>query len=500
MHNALGTDRVAALLLSVCLLASGCTTDADPEAAQTLGPAGGSITMWTDSTELFLEHPALIVGAPEKFAVHLTDMTDFAPLRSGRVTFRFEPEGGGAPVEVTQDEPRAPGIYGPAPAFTAPGMYDLVITIESPQVREVIRVLGLQVYASAADAPLEDAGEENGIPFLKEQQWTTPEFATTLARPGSVAESFHAPGRLVPAVGGLARIAAPMTGIIEASGPTGTFAPGQRVTRGQILAILTPALGEGGNAYAQARAELREAEDEHARATRLLAVEAVPQRRVHEAEIRLTAAREALAAFGAAREDGRIALRSPIAGVVGSATLAPGSRVEAGAELVTIVDPSTLWLEAHVAASDAVRISARGAATFTVPGSTTIREVRRTISVGSVIDSVSRTVPVIYEVANTDGSLKIGMNAQVAVRTGEAVSGVVIPTSAILDEDGRPVAYVHVLGELFERRDLVLGTTDGVHAVVVSGIEEGERVVTGAAYQIRLASLSTSVPGHGHEH
>jgi hypothetical protein len=35
---------------------------------------------------------------------------------------------------------------------------------------------------------------------------------------------------------------------------------------------------------------------------------------------------------------------------------------------------------------------------------------------------------------------------------------------------------------------------------VTSGIEAGERVVTGAAYQVRLASLSTSVPAHGHAH
>ena len=32
------------------------------------------------------------------------------------------------------------------------------------------------------------------------------------------------------------------------------------------------------------------------------------------------------------------------------------------------------------------------------------------------------------------------------------------------------------------------------------GIRPGERVVSGAAYQVRLASLGSSVPAHGHEH
>ncbi len=55
-------------------------------------------------------------------------------------------------------------------------------------------------------------------------------------------------------------------------------------------------------------------------------------------------------------------------------------------------------------------------------------------------------------------------------------------------------------GERFEKRTLTLGGSDEAQTVVLSGIAEGERVVTGAAYQVRLASLSTAVPEHGHEH
>ena len=461
------------------------------------------MTLWTDSTELFMEHPGLIVGAPDKFAVHLTDLTDFAPLRSGKIALRFEPRDGGEPLVVTQDAPRSPGIYGPAPEFTRPGVYDLTITVESPQARDVIRVRDLRVYASTSEAPKEASGEDPGIPFLKEQQWNTPGFATAFAATGRVTESFSATGQIVPAAGRMARLSAPVAGVVEASGVAGSPAPGQRVSRGQVLAVLTPALGESGSAYAGARAELREAEGEHERATRLYAVEAVPQRRVHEAEIRLTAAREALAGFGGAgtaRADGRILIRAPLAGVVASRSLAPGSRVDAGAELFTIVDPSVVWLDVRVPAADAARVSPTSEATFRVPGSAEVRKVRRTVSIGSVIDSLSRTVPVIYEVANAGGVLKIGMHAQAAVGTGREVEGVVIPTSAVLDEDGRPMAYVQPEGERFEKRELVLGGSSGARTLVMSGIEAGERVVSGAAYQVRLASLSTSVPAHGHEH
>jgi cobalt-zinc-cadmium efflux system membrane fusion protein len=35
---------------------------------------------------------------------------------------------------------------------------------------------------------------------------------------------------------------------------------------------------------------------------------------------------------------------------------------------------------------------------------------------------------------------------------------------------------------------------------VTSGVKAGERVVTTGAYLVRLASLSTQVPSHGHVH
>ncbi|MDQ3699214.1 MAG: hypothetical protein M3373_14510, partial [Gemmatimonadota bacterium] len=157
------------------------------EASAATPREGGVVTLWTDSTELFMEHPALIVGAPDRFAVHFTDVTDFQPLRTGRVTFRFVPRDGGSPVVVTQDAPRSPGIYGPAPDFSRPGVYDLSIFVESPQAKDSITVPGLRVYARAADAPPAEEETETGIAFLKEQQWKTAGFRMERAVEGTVA-------------------------------------------------------------------------------------------------------------------------------------------------------------------------------------------------------------------------------------------------------------------------------------------------------------------------
>jgi multidrug efflux pump subunit AcrA (membrane-fusion protein) len=116
------------------------------------------------------------------------------------------------------------------------------------------------------------------------------------------------------------------------------------------------------------------------------------------------------------------------------------------------------------------------------------------------VDSLTRTLLVLYEAANPDGTIQVGATARVSISTGTRVRGVVVPSTAILDEDGRPICYVQVSGERFEKRDLTLGGNDGTQTVILSGLSSGERVVTGAAYQVRLAALSTSVPAEGHAH
>jgi RND family efflux transporter MFP subunit len=381
----------------------------------------------------------------------------------------------------------------------------LTIDVESPQARDRLSVPGLRVYANAAEAPKEEGGGESGISFLKEQQWKTPGFATEFADSGEVAESFQVTGEIQPAAGRYAVVTAPIAGLVDAGTVANAPAPGQAVARGTTLAVLLPTLAEGGggSSLAQARRELREAQDEYDRAQRLYAAQATPQRRLHEAEIRLDAAREALSGLaggGALTRSGRLAVRSPISGVIAERSIAPGSRVEAGAPLFTVVDPSVVWLKANVPADRAPLVSSTSGATFRVAGFDREYRASRALSIGSVVDPTSRTVPVIYAVTNADRSIKVGSTAAVSVQTNRRTSGVVMPATAILEEEGRPIAYVQVEGELFERRELVLGGVENERALVVSGVGKGERVVTGAAYQVRLASLSTSVPAHGHEH
>ena len=75
-----------------------------------------------------------------------------------------------------------------------------------------------------------------------------------------------------------------------------------------------------------------------------------------------------------------------------------------------------------------------------------------------------------------------------------------VPEGAIIDDGGRPVAFVQVAGESFARRPVRLGPRASGYVQVLEGLRPGERIVTKGAYLIRLAALSPQIPAHGHVH
>ena len=122
------------------------------------------------------------------------------------------------------------------------------------------------------------------------------------------------------------------------------------------------------------------------------------------------------------------------------------------------------------------------------------------VSFGLEVDLATRTVPLIYELKNPDSTLRVGQSVNLHVETARAEEALAIPSAAIVEEDGRPIAFVQLAGETFEKRDVTLGIRDGNWVQILSGITEGERVVTKGAYAVRLASVSSAIPAHGHVH
>jgi membrane fusion protein, heavy metal efflux system len=497
-----GRGARAPLQRLVCVVAAGALACAGPAAdVEEPGIASVVVTQWNDSTELFLEYPELVAGQQTgNWAIHLTDLTDFQPIRMGTLTVRFTPVSGGGVAETfTMEGPARDGIFLLDPAVARPGTYSVELELASPQVRSTHVLPEVVVHASMEEAPVESAEEESGgIAFLKEQQWVIP-FAVLPAPVREVLGSVRVPAEVVPPDGALVQVSAPVDGIAPAEQNRAAPSVGARVQEGEVLAVLAPAAAEGG--YAEVRGRVERLEVEVARAERLLAAGAIPQRRLDEARHDLEIARAELEAMGGSTGgEYLLRLRSPITGIVARRDFIPGGRVAAGGTLFTVVNPSTAWLRVQLPVSQSGALSS-APARFSVEGSDEILETARRLSVGTVVDSRTRTVPVVYEVTGRAASqVTFGQIAEAHVPLEGLERGVALPRSALLDDNGTTVAYVQVGGEEFERRVLTLGPTDGAHVLVREGVREGEMVVTTGAYQVRLASLSGNEFAGGHAH
>jgi len=483
------------------------------------------VTLFSASTELFVEYPALVVGKESPFAAHLTWLSDFRPVASGRVSVVLA-GADGAEERFEVGEAIVPGIFRPVARPKAAGKFTLTIELDTGHKSDRHDLGQVTVYRTvhgAAHASEEDdADQSGGISFLKEQQWQV-DFGTAPARARVLRASLVANGVLRPHRDGEVRVSTPASGRLVTSGERFPWI-GMEVERDQVLVDIAPRLAGDTDlaslelAVSQAQLSLDHAESELDRLEALYKEGAVPAKRRIQAQHHEAAARAALAAaksrlaqyHGTQRATGgqaagRIAVRSPIAGTVVQVSATPGAFLEEGEELFYVVDLERLWLEVQIPEADIGRVRGTTGAWFEVEGFDRRFEVNpetggRIVSLGGVVHPRRRTVPLVLEIPNPDRALRVGMFARVRVLTGQSHGGVAAPISAVVDEDGRDVVYVQSGGELFERRFVKLGIRDGAFVEVLRGLDAGDRVVTDGAYLIRLAAASTSLPAHGHAH
>lgn len=523
--------RAALILVAGAALAAGCHKEdghAHPHGAKAPAPPERptlSVTVYQSGLELFMEYPALVVGQPSPLIAHFTDARNpngFKPLEQGTVTsvLRYED---GSEHRFVADTLLRTGIFKPVVTPPKAGKATLTLTLEGPQAQGTVEAGPVMVYADEPTAlreVQEPEGTEATVGFLKEQQWKT-EYATVPAVSRVLEGGVRANGELQPVAGQAAEISAPVAGRIASADTVPSI--GMQVKKGGLLVRLQPTGSVATTDAAsielevqRARAELELARKEEARAGELLAARAIPEKQVDAAktqvrlgEARLQAAEQQRALFssvqsGSANTGRTFDLRSPIDGVVAFARVTPGAVVEAGARLLSVVNTERLWLQANVYEMDAAKVHNASGASFEVAGIDQELVVDATngrrVAIGAVVDPLTRTVPVIFELARPDPRLKPGMFAKVTVFTGETLRGVAIPESAIVDESGKPTVFVLEGGESFFKRQVKLGIRSRGFAQVLSGVKEGERVVSRGAYDIRLATASGAIPEHGHQH
>jgi cobalt-zinc-cadmium efflux system membrane fusion protein len=191
-------------------------------------------------------------------------------------------------------------------------------------------------------------------------------------------------------------------------------------------------------------------------------------------------------------------LRAPFDGTVIDKHLSLGESVKDDSEVFVIADLSTVWAQLQVHRKDLPLIS-KGQ-TVTISAGSGIPDVTGVVDyVAPVIDPATRTAEVRVVLDNTSGTLRPGLFVTASVMAGGSHTGTVIAKSAIQYMDDKPCVFVYD-GHCYTKRDVVLGKSNGQDAEVLSGLEQGELIVTEGSFHLKAESEKGEMGGHGHAH
>jgi RND family efflux transporter MFP subunit len=176
-----------------------------------------------------------------------------------------------------------------------------------------------------------------------------------------------------------------------------------------------------------------------------------------------------------------------------------GDIVTAGAELFTVVDPSSMRLEASVPSESLPELRLGAAVSFAVRGYEQRFE-GRIDRIAPQTDAATRQLPIYVSIPNTSGRLVGGLFAEGRVIT-DSVTGVVVPVNAINLTGPTPWA-ARVVNNTVERVNVTLGLRDPrtERVQIVSGLNAGDTVLRGAAQGIAPGTaVQVSIPAEDAE-
>lgn len=282
---------------------------------------------------------------------------------------------------------------------------------------------------------------------------------------------------------------------------------GSRVRAGEAL-VEIEAEGVKGQAasaraaVASAEAALALAAQRLASARRLLAAGAISDidlratEAAHEAATAQVAATKAqLAAAGEA--ESRTSVTAPLAGIVSARAVESGEAVKDGDRLFTIVDISSLELDAQVGVDAAMRVRVGSPVTFTLDALPGQSLEGRVVRIDPRADPGTRQVGIAARLANPGGRIVAGQYARGRILTGRSVTAVAIPIAAVTDSAGQARVYV-IDGTTLALRRVTLGTRDDAQGLVavVEGLAVNDRIlarpVVGAANGLTVTIASDS--------
>lgn len=324
-------------------------------------------------------------------------------------------------------------------------------------------------------ALLSACGNEEQI--KEEEKYAIPVETTTVIQ-GDVSSFYSTTATLEAPLE--ANVVTRISGLIESI----NVEEGDRVTKGQLLAIIDAKRQKYDLARSQAEVEI--IEQELNRLKKMSNREFISADSMAKLEYNLQAAmaKRDLAALQVQES----MVRSPIDGVIAKRFVKQGNMAKEFDELFYVVNQDELYGIVHLPEIqlNSLRLG-QDAQLFTNKQSDDSVHAK-VLRISPIVDAQSGTFKVTLSVPNQDARLKAGMFTRVELRYDTHTNVITVPYNAVVNQDNQFALYV-IDGENASRREISLGYREADTVEVTSGIAPGEQIVIRGHQNLKDQSL-----------
>ncbi len=463
-----------------------------------------SYNIFGNNFELFFESSALINGKTSKIIAHYNTITDFKPISKGKLTISLTNKD--SDIKVITEQPTRSGIFIVDLKPEKEGKFKLSFLYELDTLKELIEIDDIKVFADIEKAVhgIEETENHDEISYLKEQMWKI-DFETKEVFAKDFSQSIKTVGEILPAQGEKRIVSSKTNGVVLFSARN--LVVGKPINSGKELFVISGDMIGNENinvTYGKLKNEYEQCKIEYERHKKLAIEKIVSSEKLFEKQKEFISDSISYYNFLASFSKRGVSISSQISGYIQTMFVDEGQYVTTGQSLAVVSANSRMMIRADVPLKYYNLVNNITDAIFEIPfinKTISLKKLKgKVISVSSSVQSNGKYLPVYFEVQN-DGSLIEGAFIECYLKIGIISNQLVIPKSALIEELGTFYVYIQTNGESFEKREVKIGSTDGINVQILSGLYAKERVVTKGTMQIKLASLSNGMDSHaGHSH
>ena len=364
-----------------------------------------------------------------------------------------------------------------------------------------------------AEGSAEKEGVKEGVLKLGADQIAAAKIETAKASAGTLARRLTVPGTVAPAADRIARVAAKVVGTVAELNKQ----LGDTVAKGEVVAILdSREVAEAKSEYlaAQVNFDLQKTLFEREQSLFQKGITAEQQflrgrTTFTEAQLRFDLARQKLSALGVPDKEiaglsrqstalQRYELRAPLGGRVLERLVNLGAPVGGegqAKELYGIADLSQVWVELAVSPRDLPSVK-EGQTVQVTAGGMNERAEGKIVFKSPMLNPETRSARVVAQIANKSGAWQPGTFVTAGIVVEEQKAPLVVPKSALQTGGKDQVVFVRT-PEGFEKREVVLGRSNGEAAEIVFGLDPGEEIAVANTFTLK-AELGKSEASHAH--